>query len=240
MMVFENVTFGYEPGRPVVRNASVALKPGLTLLLGPNGCGKSTLLKLALGLYAPGKGRVLLDDADIAQYGRAQLAEWIGYVPQECVLFAGTIRSNLAQRDALAGDEEIVRAAKTAGLHSYVIDLPDGYDTDIGEAGARLSAGIRQRIAVARALVGDPPIVLLDEPSSNLDRQAQEELTRSLATLARDHTILVVTHSQVLLTACNNIMAMENGKLAMAGPTAEVLGRLFPNPPTPFPEKRSA
>ncbi|HUT49143.1 MAG TPA: ATP-binding cassette domain-containing protein [Alphaproteobacteria bacterium] len=241
-LTFEDLTFGYtEDGPPAVDQLNVKMGPsGMLGIVGKNGSGKSTLLKLALGLYAPGKGRVLLDDADIAQYGRAQLAEWIGYVPQECVLFAGTIRSNLAQRDALAGDEEIVRAAKTAGLHSYVIDLPDGYDTDIGEAGARLSAGIRQRIAVARALVGDPPIVLLDEPSSNLDRQAQEELTRSLATLARDHTILVVTHSQVLLTACNNIMAMENGKLAMAGPTAEVLGRLFPNPPTPFPEKRSA
>jgi ATP-binding cassette subfamily C protein LapB len=241
-LTFESLTFRYaEEGPPAVDQLNVKMGPaGMLGIVGKNGSGKSTLLKLVLGLYAPSSGRVLLDDADIAQYSRAQLADWIGYVPQECVLFAGTIRSNLAQRDPLAEDAEIVRAAQAAGVHSYVIDLPDGYDTEIGEAGARLSAGIRQRIAIARALVGDPPVILLDEPSSNLDRQAQDELTRSLATLARDHTILVVTHSPVLLTACSHIMALEGGKLAMAGPAAEIMPRLFPKPPTPFPEKRSA
>ncbi|MEJ2120479.1 MAG: ATP-binding cassette domain-containing protein [Alphaproteobacteria bacterium] len=241
-LTFEALTFRYaEESPPAVDQLNVKMGPaGMLGIVGKNGSGKSTLLKLVLGLYAPTSGRVLLDDADIAQYSRAQLADWIGYVPQECVLFAGTIRSNLAQRDPLAEDAEIVRAAQAAGVHNYVIDLPDGYDTDIGEAGARLSAGIRQRIAIARALVGDPPVILLDEPSSNLDRQAQDELTRSLATLARDHTILVVTHSPVLLTACSHIMALEGGKLAMAGPAAEIMPRLFPNPPTPFPEKRSA
>ena len=241
-LTFENLSFRYEEEGPsAVEKLNVKMGPsGMLGIVGKNGSGKSTLLKLALGLYAPNEGRVLLDDADIAQYSRAQLAEWFGYVPQEGILFAGTIRSNLAQRDPLAEDAEIVRAAKAAGVHDYVVDLPDGYDTDIGEAGARLSAGIRQRLAIARALVGNPPVILLDEPSSNLDRQSQEELTRSLTTLARDHTILVVTHSPVLLTACSHIMAMEAGKLAMAGPAAEVLSRLFPNPPTPFPEKRSA
>jgi ATP-binding cassette subfamily C protein LapB len=241
-LAFEDLAFRYsEEGPPAVDQLNIKVGPsGMLGIVGKNGSGKSTLLKLALGLYAPSKGRVLLDDADIAQYGRAQLADWIGYTPQECVLFAGSIRSNLAQRDVLAGDEEIIRAAKAAGVHGYVVDLPDGYDTNIGEAGALLSAGIRQRIAVARALVGDPRILLLDEPSSNLDRQAQEELTQSLTKLARNYTILIVTHSPVLLAACNHIMAMENGKLAMAGPAAEVFDRLFPNLPTPFPEKRSA
>jgi ATP-binding cassette, subfamily C, bacterial LapB len=241
-LTFENLSFRYNPDDPpAVDQLNVKIGPsGMLGVVGKNGSGKSTLLKLALGAYAPSSGRVLLDDADVAQFSRAQLAGWFGYVPQECVLFAGTIRSNLAQRDLLAEDAEIIRAAKAAGVHNYVIDLPNGYDTDIGEAGARLSAGIRQRLAIARALVGDPPVILLDEPSSNLDRQAQDELTQSLAALARDHTILVVTHSAVLLSACSHIMAMEAGKLAMAGPAAEVLGRLFPNPPTPFPEKRSA
>jgi ATP-binding cassette subfamily C protein LapB len=241
-LTFENLTFRYaEEAPPAVDQLNVKVGPaGMLGIVGKNGSGKSTLLKLALGLYMPTSGRVLLDDADIAQYSRAQLADWIGYVPQECVLFAGTIRSNLAQREPLAEDAEIVRAAQAAGVHSYVIDLPDGYDTDIGEAGTRLSAGIRQRLAIARALVGNPPVILLDEPSSNLDRQAQDDLTRSLVALARDHTILLVTHSPVLLGACGNIMALEAGKLAMAGPAAEILGRIFPNPPTPFPEKRSA
>jgi len=241
-LTFEELAFGYgEDSPPAIDQLNVKVGPnGMLGIVGKNGSGKSTLLKLAQGLYAPTKGRVLLGDADIAQYSRAQLAEWIGYVPQECLLFAGTIRSNLAQRDIVASDEEIVRAAKAAGVHDYVVDLPDGYDTEIGEAGTRLSAGIRQRIAIARALVGDPPIVLLDEPSSNLDRQAQEELTRSLVALSRDHTILIVTHSPAMLTACGHIMALENGKLALAGPSADVLGRLYPSSPTPLSEKRSA
>jgi ATP-binding cassette subfamily C protein LapB len=241
-LTFENLTFRYaEDAPPAVDGLNVKMAPaGMLGVVGKNGSGKSTLLKLVLGLYAPSSGRVLLDDADIAQYSRAQLADWMGYVPQECVLFAGTIRSNLAQRNPVAEDAEIVRAAQAAGVHNYVIDLPDGYDTDIGEAGARLSAGIRQRLAIARALVGDPPVILLDEPSSNLDRQAQDELTRSLVALARDHSIIVVTHSPVLLSACGHIMALDGGKLAMAGPASEIMPRLFPNPPTPFPEKRSA
>ncbi|MFP6688100.1 MAG: peptidase domain-containing ABC transporter [Alphaproteobacteria bacterium] len=234
-LTLEAVSFGYEDGRPpVIDNLSMEVKPpGMLGVVGRNGCGKTTLLKMMQGLYAPTSGRVLLDGGDTSQFSRHDLATWIGYVPQECFLFAGTIRENIAITDPEASDEEIVKAATLAGVHEYVIDLPDGYATEIGEAGSRLSGGQRQRIAIARALLPDPPILLLDEVSGNLDMQAEIALRDTLSELARDHTIVVVTHTPVLLRACNNIMALERGRIAMGGPTQEILPRLFGGGPKP-------
>ena len=234
-LTLEAVSFGYEDGRPpVIDNLSMEVKPpGMLGVVGRNGCGKTTLLKMMQGLYAPTSGRVLLDGGDTSQFSRHDLATWIGYVPQECFLFAGTIRENIAITDPEASDEEIVKAATLAGVHEYVIDLPDGYATEIGEAGSRLSGGQRQRIAIARALLPDPPILLLDEVSGNLDMQAEIALRDTLSELARDHTIVVVTHTPVLLRACNNIMALERGRIAMGGPTQEILPRLFGGGPRP-------
>ena len=234
-LTLEAVSFGYEDGRPpVIDNLSMEVKPpGMLGVVGRNGCGKTTLLKMMQGLYAPTSGRVLLDGGDTSQFSRHDLATWVGYVPQECFLFAGTIRENIAITDPEASDEEIVKAATLAGVHEYVIDLPDGYATEIGEAGSRLSGGQRQRIAIARALLPDPPILLLDEVSGNLDMQAEIALRDTLSELARDHTIVVVTHTPVLLRACNNIMALERGRIAMGGPTQEILPRLFGGGPRP-------
>ena len=196
-LTLEAVSYGYEEGRPpVIDNLSMEVKPpGMLGVVGRNGCGKTTLLKMMQGLYPPTSGRVLLDGGDTSQFSRNDLATWIGYVPQECFLFAGTIRENIAITNPEANDEEVVRAATLAGVHEYVIDLPDGYATEIGEAGSRLSGGQRQRIAIARALLPDPPILLLDEVSGNLDMQAEISLRDMLSELARDHTIVVVTHT---------------------------------------------
>ena len=234
-LTLEAVSYGYEEGRPpVIDNLSMEVKPpGMLGVVGRNGCGKTTLLKMMQGLYAPTNGRVLLDGGDTSQFSRHDLATWIGYVPQECFLFAGTIRENIAITNPEASDEEIVKAATLAGVHEYVIDLSDGYATEIGEAGSRLSGGQRQRIAIARALLPDPPILLLDEVSGNLDMQAEIALRDTLSELARDHTIVVVTHTPVLLRACNNIMALERGRIAMGGPTQEILPRLFGAAPRP-------
>ena len=234
-LTLEGVSFGYEPNLPpVIDNLSMEVKPpGMLGVVGRNGCGKTTLLKMMQGLYAPTSGRVLLDGGDTAQFSRHDLASWVGYVPQECFLFAGTIRENIAITNPDADDDDIVKAAKLAGVHDYVIDLPDGYATEIGEAGSRLSGGQRQRIAIARALLPDPPILLLDEVSGNLDMQAEISLRDTLSRLARDHTIVVVTHTPVLLRACNNIMALDKGSIAMGGPTQEILPRLFGGAPRP-------
>ncbi|MEK7244398.1 MAG: ATP-binding cassette domain-containing protein, partial [Pseudomonadota bacterium] len=234
-IVAERVVFSYAPDlAPVIDNVSVVLKPGgIHIFVGRNGSGKSTIIKLLMGLYQPQTGRILLDGADIAQFTRGELATWIGYVPQDCVLFAGSVRDNIAYRMPGATDEQVIKAATAAGVHHFIIDLPDGYATDIGEAGRRLSGGQRQRIAVARALVGEPVILVLDEPSSSLDRQAEHELRATLTELAKDHTVIMVTHSPVLLTAADDLVALDRGKVALAGPAKEILPRLFGQAPPP-------
>jgi PrtD family type I secretion system ABC transporter len=228
----EDLAFSYDSKLAPVLDGISLLVPagGCTAILGRNGTGKTTMLKLLQGLYRPTRGRVLLDGADIKQFCRNDLARWIGYVPQECVLLTGTIRDNIAQGAESADDESILRAARLAGVHQYIVDLPNGYGTEIGEAGSRLSAGQRQRIALARALIGDPPVLLLDEPSASLDRQAEEDLRQTLTILARDHTVIIVTHSPILLPACRYAVVLDRAKIAMAGPANEVLARLFGKP----------
>jgi len=236
-ITLEGVSFAYDPTLPpATRIERLEIRPGgLTAILGRNGSGKTTLLKIFLGLYPPAEGRVLLDGADIAQFTRAELAGWIGYVPQECVLFNATIRDNIAYGAPGCDDEAILTAARTAGVHHYIVDLPDGYATPIGEAGSRLSAGQRQRIAIARALIGAPPVLLLDEPSASLDRQAEEDLSTTLAELGRTRTVVIVTHSPVLLPICRDVVVLDKGTVSAAGPAAETLNRLFGPRPAPAP-----
>ena len=225
----ENVNLTFQPGG------------GYHVIIGRNGGGKTTLLKLMLGLYRPLGGRVLLDNADIAQFSRFDLRRWIGYVPQDTVLFSGTIRDNIVKGAEDIDDDTIVRAAELAGLHQGVIDLPKGYATEIGEAGAKLSGGFRQRVVIARALVRDPPVILLDEPSSHLDRPGEEHLRQSLLELARDHTVVIATHSPVLLEAAQTVAMIDRGRVTIAGPSAEVLARLTGRPqPVPAPAAPAA
>ncbi len=228
ILTLEAVTYRYAPDlRPVIDGVNLTIQPrGMTALIGRNGSGKTTLLRLIQGLYPPTTGRVMLDGGDITQFSREQIAGWIGYVPQECVLFAGSLRDNIAHRRPDARDEDIIAAAKAADAHDFIIELPDGYAADVGEAGLRLSAGQRQRIAIARALLGNPPVLLLDEPSSNLDRQSEFELRRTLSQLAAERTVVIVTHSAPLLSACRDLVALDKGRIAIAGPAADVLPRL--------------
>ncbi len=228
-IVLEDVVFHYgDENVPVITGVNGGFGPGgLHAVVGRNGCGKTTLLKLMQGLYPPVEGRVLLDGADLHQFTRAELAGWMGYVPQECFLFAGTIRENIAKSRPDAGDEEIIDAARRAGAHDFIVDLADGYATDIGEAGGRLSSGQRQRIAIARAMLGDPPVLLLDEPSGNLDRQAELQLRDCLRALAGAHTVVIVSHSPVMLSACRTITVLDEGRVAASGNTAEILPKLF-------------
>lgn len=242
-IALEYLTFRFqEDGPAVVENVQFAIKPGgMHGIVGHNGSGKTTLIKLMQGLYAPTTGRVLLDNADISQFSRRELANWIGYVPQDAFLFAGSVRDNIAMRLPDSTDEDIIAAATRAGIHDSIIDFSDGYATDIGEAGGRLSAGQRQRIAIARAMLGDPPVLLLDEPSASLDQVAEGNLRDVLVDLARIRNVVVVTHSPTLLSACNNIIVMDHGRVATAGPTGEILPKLFqpkPAPNTPTIEAR--
>jgi PrtD family type I secretion system ABC transporter len=222
------VRFGYGgKGPPAIAGITLDLPArGITAVMGLNGSGKTTLVKLLLGLYQPQEGRVLLDDADIAQFARTDLAEWIGYAPQDALLLNGTIRENIAHGRAAVDDAGVLRAAALAQAHKLIIDLPQGYATLVGEGGSRLSGGMRQRISIARALAGDPAIVVLDEPTASLDRQAEEDLARALARLAEDHAVLVVTHSPVLLNLCSHIVVLDRGRVAAEGPPRQVMAEL--------------
>ncbi len=209
----EGVNAGFGPG-------------GLNALVGANGSGKSTLLKLMRGLYPPLSGRVLIDDGDIAQFSEGELNAWIGYVPQSCRLIAGSIKANIVMGYPDASDEQIVAAAKSAGVHKEILDLPGGYASSVGENGDMLSGGMRQRLSIARALVGTRPILLLDEPTSDLDPRAEQELVTTLKDLSQSQTIIVSTHSMTLLEACDHILVLEAGRIKGGGPAFEVLSHL--------------
>jgi ATP-binding cassette subfamily C protein LapB len=224
----ENVGFRYAAdGAPVVNDVTVRFGPGgLHTIIGANGSGKTTLLKLLQGLYAPDQGRVLLDGGDLAQFPRAQVADWMGFVPQDGFLFSGSIRDNIARFRSDISDAQILDAAKTAGAHEFIANLPLGYSTELGEGGGGLSTGQRQRIAIARALVCDPPVLVLDEPTGNLDRDAEAQVKATLRRLAADHTVIVVTHSNGLLQIADSVTVLAGGRIAMAGRADQVLPKL--------------
>lgn len=225
VMQVEDITVRYEGAdQPIIKNCSFVLQPGQMVgLVGRNGCGKSTLVKTLQGLYTPEAGRILLDGADINQFSRAEMTQWVGYVPQECFLFNGTIRENIAKAWPEATDQSVLAAARLAGADEFIIDLPNGYDTEIGEDGNRLSGGQRQRLAIARALLRNPPVLLLDEVTSNLDSASELRLRQHLMALAKDRSIVVATHSLPILRSCNRIIVMESGKISKDGPAQEVL-----------------
>ena len=227
-LVLENVCFSYAQDAASVVDGVTSAFPAQRMhgIIGPNGSGKTTTLKLLQRLYVPQEGRVLLDGADMTQFSRTQLAHWIGYVPQDPFLFGGSIKDNIAQGQEDASDEAILKAATLAGVGEFVDDLKDGYETDVGEGGRKLSSGQRQRLAIARALFNDPVVLLLDEPSANLDKASEEHLIQVLRELSATRTIVVVTHSPGLLRACDTITALNKGVVALAGDAQDVLGQL--------------
>lgn len=224
----EQLLFAYPGAKaPQIDQVSGQFGPnGLHAIVGANGSGKTTLLKLMRGLYAPAEGRVLLDGADLAQFSHGDLSRWIGYLPQQVTLVAGSVRDNLLTAKPDASDDEILRATQRACAHEFLLDLPDGYGTQVSEGGQRFSGGQRKRIAIAQTLLNDPPILLFDEPTSDLDRQAEQTFTATLKALSVDHTVVVVTHSPSLLMQCNGIVVMDKGKVAAAGSAAQILPKL--------------
>ncbi len=229
VLTLEDVAFGYDQdGEPLLRGINATLRSGgVHGIIGTNGSGKTTLLKIMHGLYPPDRGRVLLDGADLRQFGRQDLARWIGYVPQDPFLVSGSVRTNIARFADDIDDEKIVLAAKRANADRFIVDLPDGYETEVGELGHRFSAGQRQRIALARALIDDPPILLLDEPNAHLDGDATRRFQSQMRHLCRGRTVILVTHNPTLLAGCNTVLVLANGAIAAAGPGQEIVERLF-------------
>ena len=228
-MTLDAATFRYQSDdqNNVINGVRAQLGPAsMRAVVGNNGSGKSTLLKLLRGLYQPMSGRILLDGGDLAQFSEDELLAWIGYLPQECRLFTGSIKNNILIGSPEAEDAAVTKAATLAGVHAQILDSPKGYRTQVGESGGALSGGMRQRITIARAFLGDPPVILLDEPTSNLDRQAEVDLANTLKKLSADHTVVVVTHSPALLELCDNILVLDQGRITGGGPAKEVLPRV--------------
>jgi PrtD family type I secretion system ABC transporter len=219
----ERVVFGFKD-KAILRGASFKLEPGEALgLIGPSASGKSTLARLIVGVWRPSAGVVRLDGADLAGWPRERLGPHLGYLPQDVELFGGTVAENIA-RLAEPDAAEVIRAAQRAHVHELILRLPAGYDTEIGESGQALSPGQRQRIALARALYGNPRLVVLDEPNANLDRDGEEALLRCLQGLKKDGvTVVVVAHRPSLLHGVDKMLVLREGMVERFGPRAEVM-----------------
>lgn len=224
----ERLVFGF-PGteRPALRGVSFSLEAGEALgIIGPSASGKSTLARLVVGIWKPASGTMRLDNADVAAWPRERLGPSLGYLPQDVELFSGTVAENIA-RLAQPDAAEVVRAAQRAHVHELVLRLARGYDTDIGESGQGLSPGQRQRIALARALYGNPCLVVLDEPNANLDHDGDEALLRTLRGLKEEGvTVLIVAHRPSLLRGVDKLLVLRDGAVEMFGPREEIMARI--------------
>lgn len=221
---FENVSFAYEPGRPVLHAVSFEVGPGEMLaIVGETGSGKSTLLSLLLRFYHPDQGRILLDGQDLRAGTLRSLREAVSLVPQEAILFSDSIHENIAYGRAAASKEEIVRAARMAQADDFIRQLPDGYDTEVGERGVRLSVGQRQRIALARAFLRNAPILLLDEPTSALDAETEIHLMESVQSFARDKTVITVAHRLSTVRGADQILVLSHGRIVECGNHEQLL-----------------
>ena len=223
--------------RPVIHGVGFTLVAGDGLgIVGPSASGKSTLARALVGVWQPVRmgGSVRLDGATLDQWSPEALGRHIGYLPQDVALFAGTVAENIARFDPQPTSEAIVAAARAAGVHDLIVQLPDGYQTVVGEGGAGLSAGQRQRIALARALYGDPFLVVLDEPNSNLDRAGDGALTGAIQSVrSRGGIAIVIAHRPSALAAVDKVLAMANGQVQAFGPKSEILKTLVQAAPTP-------
>lgn len=216
-------------GAPILKGLNVRVAPGtLIAVIGPSAAGKSTLARGLVGVWAPAAGAVRLDGADVHRWRKDELGPWIGYLPQDVELFEGTIGENIARFGELDA-ERIVSAARRAGVHELVLHLPQGYDTPIGEGGLALSGGQRQRIALARALYGDPALVVLDEPNANLDEAGDAALIAALRRLKEERrTVFVMTHRANVLGVADAVIVLANGVIQAHGPRDAVLKALAP------------
>src|SRR3954470_14853540 len=225
---FRGVSFRY-PGAPekTLDEINFALEPGEHVaLLGPVGSGKSTILRLILGLYPPEEGVVMVDGTDIRQLDPVELRRHMGVALQESVLLTGSIRENIALARAHVDDEELLRAANLSGTHGFIGQIANGYDLRLADRGEGLSGGLRQSIALARALAGRPPILVFDEPTSAMDTQSEMALIQRLQEELADRTMVLVTHRPPLLQLVSRIIIVERGRIAADGPRDEVMKRL--------------
>jgi ABC-type multidrug transport system fused ATPase/permease subunit len=220
------VTFEYERGMPVLSGVSLEAGAGRTVaLVGPTGAGKSTLASLVPRFYDVTGGRILLDGVDVREMRLAALRRNVGLVPQDTFLFNGTIRENLRLGDRRASDEEVFAAARAANAHDFIMELPKGYDTLVGERGVRLSGGQKQRLSIARALLKDAPVLILDEATSSVDTETEAEIQDALRNLLRGRTAIVIAHRLSTVRDADQIAVLDEGGLVELGNHGELMAR---------------
>jgi ATP-binding cassette subfamily B protein len=223
-IAFENVTFSYNGREDALKNVSLLFRQGeISAIVGSSGAGKSTIANLIMGFWKPGKGNVTIGGKNIADAGEHELSKLISIVQQESFLFNTSIADNIAIGRQKASREDIVKAAKLACIHETVEALPDGYDTIVGEGGAKLSGGEKQRIAIARAILKDAPVIILDEATASIDPYNEQLIQQAILNLARDKTLIVIAHHLSAIMETDQIIVMDKGCIAAAGKHEELI-----------------
>lgn len=225
LIEFDQVQFRYHPeGSEVLRNVSLVVQAGEILgVVGRSGSGKSTLTRLLQRLYVPERGRVLVDGMDLALADVSSLRRQIGVVQQDNMLFCRSIRENIALTDPGTPLESVIQAAKMAGAHDFILELPEGYDTIVGEHGSSLSGGQRQRVAIARALIGNPRILIFDEATSALDYESERTIQQNMKAICKGRTVIIIAHRLSAVRDANRIVVMERGQIVEQGSHTELL-----------------
>lgn len=225
-VIFEDVVFGYDDDRSILKGLSFEVVPGGTLaIVGPSGAGKSTIARLLFRFYDPTAGRILIDGQDISDLTQNSLRSAIGIVPQDSVLFNDTIGYNIGYGRDGAGQDEIEEAARGAALDDFIAKLPHGYDTQVGERGLKLSGGEKQRVAIARTLLKNPPILILDEATSALDSRTEDEIQATLAKISEQRTTLIIAHRLSTITHADEIIVLNEGRIAERGSHRALLAK---------------
>jgi len=225
-IVFDNVMFGYDDRRPILKGVSFAVPPGKTVaIVGPSGAGKSTISRLLFRFYDVNEGSIAIDGQDLRDVQQSSLRAAIGIVPQDTVLFNDTVYYNIAYGRPAATREEVEQAARLARIHDFVIGLPDGYKTMVGERGLKLSGGEKQRVAIARTILKHPAILLFDEATSALDTHTEKEIQKSLREVSADRTTLIIAHRLSTVIHADEIIVLEDGRIVERGRHGDLLAK---------------